>query len=391
MKFLIATFAVGLSWAASAQSSLDRVLQSVARTNVSLKAERQFYEARRAEYRTGLAPADPFVEYDFLPGRPEGAGIQQEVNLTQSFDFPAAYARRRAVARQQTEQTASLERMTQRDVLLEAKRTYLQLVYYNIRQVELTRRQARAAQLTDALRQQLAQGAATALDVAKADLHGITVEHELRQNGTARRERELRLTELNGGEPLQVPDTLYPALPDLPPFATLDSLIEATDPEAAARRQQVELERQRVRLNQALRWPRLEVGYHFQTLLGVRYQGVHMGLSIPLWQQARTVQAQRANVRTAEARLVEHRTEHHLRNQRLYEQYLSRRSSAGQYRQALAALPTPTLLETALRLRQVTVVEYLLETTYFYTAQDALLEAERDMQLTLADVLAFQL
>jgi hypothetical protein len=104
-------------------------------------------------------------------------------------------------------------------------------------------------------------------------------------------------------------------------------------------------------------------------------------LSIPLWQHARTVQAQRANVRTAEARLAEHRTEHHLRNQRLYEQYLSRRSSAGEYRQALAALPTPTLLETALRLRQVTVVEYLLKTTYFYTAQDALLEAERDVRL----------
>lgn len=376
---------------ASAQSTVDRVLEAVAQNNATLKANRQFYEARRAEYRTGLTPDNPFVEYDFLPGRPEGAGLQQEFSVTQSFDFPTAYARRREVARQQTAQTVPLERVGRRQVLLDAKRVALELIYHNRRQAELARRQAGAVRLAEGVRQQLAQGAATALDLSKAELHRLTVENEQRVNAAERRARELHLAELNGGQPLSLPDTLYPPLPSMPGFSTLDSLIEAADPEAAALRDQVELERRRTDLSRSLTLPRLALGYHYQSLLGVRYQGVHAGLTIPLWQQRNTVQAQRANALTSEARLTEHRTEHHLRNQRLYEAYGLRRTSLEQYQRALGTLNTRPLLDMALRLRQITTVAYLLELTGLYAATDTLLQAERDLHLALAELTQYQL
>lgn len=388
---LLVGMALLTSGTVAAQSSVDRVLEAVARNNATLKADRQFYEARRAEYRTGLTPDNPFVEYDFLPGRPEGAGLQQEFSVTQSFDFPTAYARRRDVARRQTAQTVPFERVGRRQVLLEAKRVALELIYYNRRQVELDQRQVQALRLVEGVRQQLAQGAATALDVSKVELHRLTVENEQRVNAAERRTRELYLAELNGGLALSLPDTLYPPLPRLPDFATLDTLIEAADPEAAALRDQVELERRRTDLSRALTLPRLELGYHYQSLLGVRYQGVHAGLTLPLWQRRHTVQAQQANALTSEARLAEHRTEHHLRNQRVYEQYALRRTNVEQYRQALETLHTRTLLDTALRLRQLTTVEYLLETITLYAVTDTLQQAERDLHLTLAELMQYQL
>ncbi|AQG79609.1 TolC family protein [Spirosoma montaniterrae] len=376
---------------AQSSSSIERVLQSVGQNNKTLRAESQAYAAQRATLQTGLNPDDPFIEYDYLPGRPEGAGLQQEISLTQGFDFPTAYKRRREVARLQTELTTPQQRVGRQQVLLEAKRLCLELIYHNIRQRDLQQRLARATRLAEGVREQVRGGTATALDVSKADLQRLGLENDLRQNTQQIRQRTLRLTQLNGGEAISLPDTLYPARPQLPPFSQLDSLIEAADPAVAVVRQQVAIDRQRVALARALTLPRFQVGYHFQSLLGVCYQGIHAGLSIPLWQQRNIIRAGQAGVMASESRVMEHRTEHVARNQQLYEQAQTLETNLAQYRQALDDTNTLLLLDTSFRLRQLTTVAYILETTYLYGATDTLRQLERDLQLTLADLLAYQL
>jgi outer membrane protein TolC len=376
---------------AQTSTSVEGVLRSVEQTNRTLRAEAQVQAARRAELRTGLSPDNPFVEYDYLPGRPEGAGLQQEVSITQSLDFPSAYRRRREVAQLRSEQTTPQQRVVRQTVLLEAKRLCLELIYHNIRQNDLLARIRRATDLASGVREQVRGGTATALDVSKADLQRLGLENDLRQNAHEQRQRTLRLTELNGGEAINVPDTLYPALPTLPPFPVLDSLIEAADPAVAVVRQQVGIDRQLLELTRALTLPRIEAGLHYQTLLGVRYGGAHVGLTIPLWQQRNTVAAGQATILASESRVAEHRTEHLARNQRLYEQVQTLQTNLAQYRQALGATNTLPLLDTSLRLRQLTTVAYILETTYLYNATDTLRQLERDVQLTLAELLAHQL
>ena len=374
-----------------AQSSIERVLTAVEQNNRTLRAEGLAQAARRAELRTGLAPDNPFVEYDYLPGRPEGAGVQHEASITQSLDFPTAYRRRRDVARLQSEQTTPQQRVVRQRVLLEAKRLYLELIHHNIRQVELQTRLRRATDLAAGVREQIRGGTATALDVSKADLARLGLENDLRQNAREQQQRALRLAQLNGSDAVSVPDALYPALPEVPPFAVLDSLVEAADPALAVVRQQVVIDRQQIELSRALTLPRLQVGYHYNSLLGVRYQGVHAGLSLPLWQQRHTVAASRATLLVSESRVVEHRTEHLARNRRLYEQMQTLQTDLAQYRQALGGMNPLPLLDTALRLRQLTVVGYILETTYLYGALDTVRQLERDLHLTVADLLAHQL
>ena len=67
---------------AVAQSSIDHALKEIEKNNNSLHSNGRYWEARRAEFGTGLTPYDPQVEYDYLPGSPAEAGIQKDFSFT---------------------------------------------------------------------------------------------------------------------------------------------------------------------------------------------------------------------------------------------------------------------------------------------------------------------
>ena len=73
-----------------AQSELEKILSDVERNNKSIAADKQYWEAQKMSYKTGLNPENPRIEYDRLPGSPEGAGTQQDFSVTQGFDFPSS-------------------------------------------------------------------------------------------------------------------------------------------------------------------------------------------------------------------------------------------------------------------------------------------------------------
>ena len=81
-----------------AQGTLDSVLNSIASKNKTLASYSKLSEARQLEFRTGLTPYNPTVEYDYLLGTPSNAGNQTDIMVVQSFDFPTAYIKRKKVA-----------------------------------------------------------------------------------------------------------------------------------------------------------------------------------------------------------------------------------------------------------------------------------------------------
>jgi outer membrane protein, heavy metal efflux system len=385
---VLLALASGATWA---QTGVDVVLQSIAANNKTLQTERQYWEARKIEYRTGLAPENPFVEYDRLPGRPEGAGIQQEFSVTQAFDFPTAYAKRKRVSSAQIQQTEYQWQVNRQAVLLEAKQVCLTLIYLNKRQAELERRLGSAEQLAQDYGRKMEKGDATSLDLNKVKLQQVTLRNEVRLNEGEVVFQSGRLTEMNGGNPIVLRDTVYPAAPVLLDFETLDSLIEATDPVVKSSLQQREITRQQVDLSRALTYPKPQIGYHYQSILGQRYQGVHLGLTLPLWQNRNTVRLQKANLSFDDLRMAEHRLEHRSQNGRLYGKYQNLNASLEEYRTVLTGFNNAFLLEKALRLGEISTIEYLMEITYFYNSYDRYLEVEKEFYQTVAELYKYQL
>ena len=177
----------------------------------------------------------------------------------------------------------------------------------------------------------------------------------------------------------------------MPAFARLDSIVEAQDPGLRAIRQQQEVSKGQVNLSKALSLPRPELGYHYQSILGQRYQGIHAGVSIPLFEHKNTVRASRAAVVVAEQQLVEHRLEHDHQLLALYTQYQQLQISLAEYDQLLGTLNSKSLLDKSPRLGQITTIEYFSELALLHASHEKYQAPEREFHQVIAQLLKFQL
>jgi outer membrane protein, heavy metal efflux system len=376
---------------AMAQGNADTILRQIESNNKSIQANRKYWDAQKLEYKTGLTPYDPQVEYDYLLGSPAGAGTQKDFSLTQRLDFPTAYKRKRDLSKQQIAQAGIQQQVFRQDVLLDAKLVVLDLIYLNRKDSELTRRLKHIEQLLSDYEKKLEKGDVIILDVNKTRLQLLNIKNEVALNQNERQITETRLTELNGGLVLEVRDTLYPVIPAIPDFETLDSTIEANDPLIKVYEQEKAIRQQQIAVQKAMNLPKIEAGYHSQGILGQSYRGIHAGISIPLWENKNRVKAAQTNLEYATANATTHRLEHRLENKRLYDQLGIRKKAMEEYFQVMSSLNNTALLDKALRLGEITIIQYFQDQAYYFSAYDKYLELEREYHKAIAALYKFSL
>jgi outer membrane protein TolC len=390
-QFTITIISCFLLIQAFAQSEVDRVLNEVEKNNKSIQSNKKYWEARRAEFKTGLTPYDPQVEYDYLFGSPVGAGNQRDFSVTQRLDFPTTYKRKRELSNTQAAQTELQQRVHRQDVLLQAKLVTLQIIYLNKKAAELNWRLANTQQLVQDYQKKLDKGDVIILDVNKAKLQLLNINNEVALNKNEIQVATTRLTELNGGQPIQVSDTTYPVTATVPDFETLDSLIEAADPILKVYEQEKEIAQRQIAVQKSLNLPKIETGYHSQGILGQSYKGVHAGITIPLWENKNRLKAAQANLDYATTNAQTHIIEHRLENKGYYDQLAVRLQSMQEYHQLLSTLNNTALLNKALRLGQITIIQYFQDEAYYFSAYDKYLQMEWEYQQAIAKLYKFQL
>ena len=147
-----------LSAKGNAQSATENVLSEIKKNNKTLIATTQYWEAQKLQYKTGLTPYNPTVEYDYLKGTPASTGNQEEFNVNQSFDFPSAYFKKNQLANQQTTQAEYKLTASRQDILLDAKKTCIQLIYHNKLQIRLVQQKQNIEKLFSAFKTKLEKG-----------------------------------------------------------------------------------------------------------------------------------------------------------------------------------------------------------------------------------------
>lgn len=385
---LIVAFAMST---AKAQQGFEKVLSEIERNNKSIVSQKQYWEAEKLSYKTGLNPENPKVDYDHLPGKPEGAGTQKDFSVTQGFDFPTSYGKRRNVSNEQTAQSDLQFTAFRQQILLEAKLLCIDYVHRKRLQSQLDKRLENANTLLSAINKATEQGEANILDLNKVRLLLLEVKNQSELNSTEIKTLQHKLDEFNGGTPLDLSQIEYPVIVALPPFETLDSLIEANDPVVKTVKQEREINKQQVGLTRSLTLPKLEGGYHQQSILGQKYQGFHVGMSIPLWENKNRVKTEQARLMLSEFQITEHRTKHYYNNKQLYEQYLHWQNTFTEYQSILITANNEQLLNKAFQAGELSLIEYLMEVRYFYDALSRSLETERALHHMIAALYKFQL
>ena len=375
----------------SAQSNMDEVLNEIVKNNKTIQANTQYWNAQKLQYKTGNTLYNPTVEYDYLKGSPAEAGNQTDIVVTQSFDFPTVYGKKNELANQLGIQADLQLKLANQELLLEAKKVCIELVYRNKLQIPLTKRKEATGKWLSNFKKKLEAGDGTILDVNKAEIQLLEIKKQVQDNASAIAKLNEQLTSLNGGTTLAFSDVAYFDVPVIPDFETLEKEIEAQDYTRKSLEQEKVIAQKQLGVSKALALPKMEVGYHYQGILGQTYNGIHTGISLPLWESKNTVNLQKAKMTFAESALTDHVNEHYYEIKQLYGRYESLKGIMEDYQKINNSVEPIRLLDKALAAGQISVLEYFVELNYYNTTFNSYLEIEKEYYDVLADLMKYKL
>ena len=376
-----------------AQSKLDNILRQISGNNLQIKAGSELASAKRTGFNIGLAPYDPFISYEYLFGSPQDVGNETEFAINFTFDFPTVYGKKNTLSDLKSAQINYDEQILKQEILLEAKLTCIELTYLNKKDVELNRRYSTAENVYNYMNTKLEQGDINIMDVNKAKLQLISYKSEIEINKTEIERLNSKLTELNGGKQISFSDTIYPEHKSIPDFVSLENEIEISDPVLKRLNFQYKIIKQEIDVNEALRLPKIELGYkyRYQGISNEKYNGIRAGISIPLWERNNTVKTKELESIYAKTLIESHENEHHYEIKQLYEQYTSLHNTLSETNELLGAINNYELYKRALFAGEISSIEYLMETTYQYSIHDKVYMLEKEFNIIIAKLLMHRL
>ncbi len=390
-QLIISVFTLLVSLSLHAQQDINAVLASIEENNTTLQASRETMEAQKLANRTGIYLSNPEVEFGYLWGDPATIGKRTDFSVTQSFDLATLTGRKSSVANEQNVLAEWEYKMERMNILLEAKRYCIDLIYYNALLQELDLRLKHAETIAAGYEERLKRGDVSLLEYNKARLNLSSAQGEISRVEVERSSLLEQLKRLNGGEAISVESAEFEPLLLPPRFDDWYLSAEEQSPALAYIRQQVAIEKQQVALSKAMNLPTLTAGYLSEKVVGETYQGFTVGVSIPLWENKNQVKQARAAVKAAESRVEDGKQQFYSGLQLLYNRTAGLKTTAENYRQSLEMANSSELLKKALDAGEMSLLEYVLEMGLYYDTVNRALEAERDYQLAYAELSAVEL
>ena len=274
-------------------------LKEIEKNNLQLQAARKLKEQRSLKAHTDIYPMPLSVNYGYFPDNNTVVDQKQTLNITQTLHWPGAYGDMKKLAGSQTELAELFYEKQRQDILLQAQKQLIQLIFSKKRLERLEKRVQDAKQRVEATEKKVEAGDANVLELNKSKFHHLRMKRAFNKIKIEHDETMQQLTKLNGGKRLEISKMGYPVFRDL----RLDSLISEkkeespsimiADKNKAQSKSMVELER-------SLNLPNLTFGYGSETVGNSSFKGMLVGFNIPLWSNKNKVKAAKANFQHAE-------------------------------------------------------------------------------------------
>lgn len=385
---IVATLAMSSLFA---QNNMNEVLSTIEQNNTTLKALREAADAQKIENRTGIYLSDPEIGFNYLWGNPSSIGNRKDINVKQNFDIPTISGLKNRVANQQNilvEWQYKSDRIT---ILLEAKLYYLDLVYYNSLLKELAVRREHAEKIAASQKERLESGEGNVMEYNNVQLNLSTVQGEVSRIETERNAAIAQMVRLNGGQPLTLSDSGFTAI-DMPlNFNDWYATAEGKNPLLSYVRQEIELGKQQVSLSRSMGLPTFSAGYMSENVVGQRFQGVSVGVSVPLWSNKNRVKQAKSALRAAESRQTDTKQQFYSQLEILYSRTQGLKEAAETYRASLANANNSLLLKKALDAGQISILDYIVEIGLYYNTVNQALQAELGYQKAFAQLSSIEL
>jgi outer membrane protein TolC len=369
-----------------AQNTVDNVLTEVEKNNTTLSAYRKSIDAEKIGNKTGLTPQNPEVEFNYLWGNPSAIGNRTDFSIRQSFDFPTAYSYKNQISNLKNEQAEMEYKKQRNEVLYQTRLVCVKLTYYNALNVELSKRHANALIVAEAYKTKYSTGDVGILDFNKAQVNLLNISKELENNQIERNALLSELATLNGGNVINFTDSLF-SLQTIPAdFEQWYAQTEANNPLLQWVKQEIAISEKQVKLNTANSLPKFYGGFMSEKVVGQQFQGVTVGITIPLWENKNTVKYAKAQTIAMQSIEANAKLQFYNNMKALHTKAISLQTNVTDYRSKLAMYSNSELLEKAFNKGEISLTEYMYELSLYYESVFKLLEMEMNLNVGFVEL-----
>jgi len=366
--------------------NIEKIIAEVEENNTTLIALRKNADAERIGNKTGLFPGNPEFEFNYLWGSPEDIGKRNDVSLMQSFDFPSAYAYRNQISEYRNIQVELEFERQRREILLHARQVCNGLVYHNALKAEFDKRIENARMLADSYKSKYELGETNIIDFNKARVNLLNIVKDAESNEIEIKSLLADLMNLNGGKTVEFTDSIFPLNALEVDFEQWYLKVEKNNPVLQWLRQEVTINRKNEKLNQALGLPKLQAGYMSEKVVGEQYQGISVGIAIPLLENRNAVKYAKAKTVAVQSAENDARVQFYNNLKALHARAISLKDNLNDYRENLGLFNNTGLVRKALDEGEISLAEYLFELTFYYESIDKMLAMERDYNETVIEL-----
>lgn len=386
-KFKILLLLLFLPYLGRPQASLDSVLVTVKSTNKILIASRLQMEAEIREARTGIYLPNPEVQFDYLWGDPTSSGNRTDFGISQSFSFPSVYVQRsNQSGLRQT--GASLKYMQkEREVLLKAESDWLNIVGLNKQLSVINHRILLAEEIAQKAKLQLSKGEIDVIRYHHAQMEFVNLKMVRTELEVQRNKLQTALNLLCGGKVILVNDTVFPPLSGFSLNDIIDSYLGTPQVKSLENVVKVRTLDKNIAVSEWL--PKFKAGYYSEVVPGLTYRGVQAGISIPLWHNINSVKTADYQVQVADAELDQLKSQEMAHLVSLFNKRDLLAAQLQEIKSALLPVNDLSLLKKALDSGEMNISEFYFEVTVFYTSWIGLLNTEKELALTDAELKFF--
>lgn len=376
MKNQIVTVALLLM--GSSLYAQGNVRMAVETNNKELQVLRENLQVQQLENKEGNALPNPEVEFGYQWGVNDGQGDKKDLSVSQELEWATILGKKRSVSSAKNAINQLQYETERRKVMLQTDLLIIDLVYNKIMMDESQKRWTIAQQLEEAYQKMMERGEATSLDYNKARLNFLK-ETATMQNLLMEREKlESQLKLLNGGNAIEFSSDQYPFEEVIESFDSLWSRVEQTHPRLLMAEQSRQLSQKEYSAARAEMAPNLKLGYAGEWTKEENYQGLSVGLALPLWANRNKVKTMKANQQVVALQNETLKESMQIELKSLYAKMQSQKNLLQQYQSVASDYQGLELSEKAMKAGKITLLEYLMEQNTYLEMVEAYRAVERE-------------
>lgn len=372
-------------------NTLDSILDSISSNNLELKSSLAKLSNYSSEIKATNNIGDTEVGFGYMNGDNIN-GQKYEISVSQGFDWPGLYITR-SKANKSKIKAAEYEFQNKKlEILLRAKLLCMNIINVNRKISIQTEVYNNIKQLHDEYNKGFNHGEISILDINKLKIEMLNVKQALDKTHILKQNLINELISLNNNQNLMNIESLcqYPtqALDDL---NTYEIQVKTLNPEYSLYNKLSESSQKEVSIAKMGWLPKLSIGYKHANELGDKFNGISVGLSLPLFSNLNKVNKAKYEQLSINYEQQSYYTEEISNLKNNYSKAVYLKEQINLYNSALSNSVNKDMLKKALDGGQISLLNYLLELRYFLEAEQTLLDLEHEYNTILTELNKYSL